>query len=58
MIILEMYDFDMILRIDWLSNHRALMDCFTKKVVFKKPGYLDLEFEGCRRPILSGQLSF
>ena len=44
-----MYDFDVILGMDWLSNHRALMDCFTKKIVFKKLGYLDLEFEGDRR---------
>ena len=25
------------------------MDCFTKKIVFKKLGYLDLEFESDRR---------
>ena len=25
------------------------MDCFTKKIVFWKPGYRDLEFEGDRR---------
>ena len=25
------------------------MDCFTKKIVFKKLGYLELEFEGDRR---------
>ena len=46
---LEMYDFDVILRMDWLSNHQASMDCFTKKIVFKKMGYPDLEFEGDRR---------
>ena len=31
---LEMWDFDVILGMDWLSTHRASMDCFTKKVVF------------------------
>ena len=25
------------------------MDCFTKKIIFKKSGYLELEFEGDRR---------
>ena len=25
------------------------MDCFAKKIVFKKPGYPELEFEGDRR---------
>ena len=46
---LEMYDFNMILRMDWLSNHQASMDYFTKKIVFKKSGYLELEFEGDRK---------
>ena len=46
---LEMFDFDVIMGIDWLSNHRALLDCFTKKIVFRKPGYPQLEFEGDRR---------
>ena len=49
LILLEIFDFDMILGMDWLSNHRASMDCFTKKVVFKKPVYLELEFESDRR---------
>ena len=30
---LEMFDFDVILGMDWLSIHRALVDCFRKKVV-------------------------
>ena len=44
-----MSDFDVILGMDWLSNHCASMDCFTKKIVFKKPGYPEFEFEGDRR---------
>ena len=44
-----MYDFDVILGMDWLSNHQVSMDCFTKKIVFKKSGYPNLEFEGDRR---------
>ena len=46
---LEMFDFDVILGMKWLSNHRALVDYFTKKIVFKKSGYLELEFKGDRR---------
>ena len=46
---LEMSDFDVILRMDWLSNHRASIDYFTKKIMFKKLGYPYLEFEGDRR---------
>ena len=46
---LEMIDFDVILGMNWLSSHRASMDCFTKKIVFRKLGYPELEFEGNRR---------
>ena len=45
---LEMTDFDVILGMDWLSCHRASMDYFTKKIMFRKPGYPELEFEGNR----------
>ena len=46
---LEMCDFDVILGMDWLSTHRALVDCFTKKIVFQKSGYPKIEFGGDRR---------
>ena len=41
-----MWDFDVILGMDWLFTHRASVDCFTKKVVFRKSGFPKLEFEG------------
>ena len=31
---------------DWLSTHFALVDYFTKKILFHKLGFLELEFEG------------
>ena len=46
---LEMMDFDVILGMDWLSSHRASMNCFTKKIRFEKPGYPKFEFDGDRR---------
>ena len=49
LISIEMYNFDKILGIDWLSKHHASVDCFTKKIVFRKPRYPELEFEGDRR---------
>ena len=49
MILLGMYDVDVILGIDWLSTHRASLDCFIKKMVFQKLGYPELEFESDRR---------
>ena len=48
-ILVEGCDFDVILGMDWLSTHQASMDCFTKKVIFRKPGFPELEFEGDRR---------
>ena len=56
LISLEMIDFDVILGMDWLSNHRASMNYFTKRIRFKKSGYPEFEFVGdrrCRCPILS-----
>ena len=44
-----MSDFDVILGMDWLSNHRASMNCFTKKIWFEKPRYPEFEFVGDRR---------
>ena len=44
-----MWHFDVILGMDWLSTHRALVDYFTKKVVFRKLRFPKLEFEGDRR---------
>ena len=44
-----MYNFDVILDMDWLSNYRASMDYFTKKIVFRKSKYPELEFEGDQR---------
>ena len=46
---LEMINFDVILGMDWLSNHRASINCFTKEIRFEKPGYPEFEFVGDRR---------
>ena len=34
---------------DWLSTHKALVDCFSNKVMFQKPRFSKLKFEGDRR---------
>ncbi|KAJ0008167.1 hypothetical protein Pint_29127 [Pistacia integerrima] len=46
---LEIHDFDVILGIDWLANHRATVDCFLKEVIFRKPGEAKFIFFGERR---------
>ena len=49
LILLKMWDFDVILGMDWLSTHRALLDYFTKEVMFRKPRFSKLKIEGDRR---------
>ena len=43
---LKMYDFNIILGMDWLFTQCASVDYFTKKVIFLKAGHSELEFEG------------
>ena len=38
LILLKLHDFDIILGMDWLATHHALVDCFVKKVTFHIPG--------------------
>uniref|UniRef100_A0A2N9G096 Retrotransposon gag domain-containing protein n=1 Tax=Fagus sylvatica TaxID=28930 RepID=A0A2N9G096_FAGSY len=38
LVLLDMYEFDVILGMDWLSIFHASIDCFGKKVVFRIPG--------------------
>ena len=49
MILLGMYDIDMILGMDWLSTHHTSVDCFTKKILFWKLGYPEFKFKGDKR---------
>ena len=43
MISMGIYDVDVILGMNWLSTHRASVHCFTKKILFRKSVYLELE---------------
>ena len=43
---LEIHGFDIILGMDWLSFHRALIDCELKRIVFHSFDYSRLVFEG------------
>jgi len=49
LILLEILEFDAILGMDWLSEDRANLDCFTKEVVFRKPDGVEVVFSGERR---------
>ena len=48
-----MCDFDVILGMDWLAKHNAIVDCFSKTVVFRKSGDLEFCFQEERRVLPS-----
>ena len=49
--------FDVILGMDFLSNHRALVDCFRKVVTFRSCGLPEFEFQGERNILPSCLIS-
>ena len=49
LIVLGIHDFDIILGMDWLSRHKAILDCYKKEVRLvrlEEPGVI---FRGIRR---------
>ena len=38
LMVLDMYDYDIISGMDWLSAHQASIDCYKKEIVFTPDG--------------------
>ena len=57
LVALDMRDFDVVLGMDWLSRHRATLDCYKKKVKLHRPGKLEVMFRGIRRELSSCMIS-
>ena len=57
LVALDMRDFDVVLGMDWLSRHRATLDCYKKKVKLNRPGKLEVKFRGLRRELSSCMIS-
>ena len=57
LVALEMRDFDVVLGMDWLSRHRATLDCYKKEVKLHRPGKLEVKFRGIRRELSSSMIS-
>ncbi|GAV63140.1 RVP_2 domain-containing protein [Cephalotus follicularis] len=56
LIVLPIRDFDVVLGMDWLSAHRARMDCYNKTVDFCLPDGTTFQFKGDKgfsTPIIS-----
>ena len=51
LVALDMRDFDVVLGMDWLSRHRATLDCYKNEVKLHRPGELEVKF----RAILTGR---
>ena len=57
LVALDMRDFDVDLGMDWLSRHRATLDCYKKKVKMHRPWKLEVKFKGIRRELSSSMIS-
>ena len=57
LVALDMRDFDVVLGMDWLSHHRATLDCYKKEVKFHRPGKLEVKFRGIRKELSSNIIS-
>ena len=51
LVALDMRDFDVVLYMDWLSRHRATLDCYKKEAKFHRPGKLEVKFRGIHREL-------
>ncbi|EOX93975.1 Gag protease polyprotein [Theobroma cacao] len=54
---LEILDFDLILGMDWLTAHRANVDCFRKEVILRNSEGAEIVFVGKRRVLPSCVIS-
>ena len=57
LIALDIRDFDVVFDMNWLSCHRATLDCYKKEVKFHRPGKLEVKFRGIRRELSSNIIS-
>ena len=57
LIALNTRDFDVVLDMDWLSRHRATLDCYKKEVKLHRLGKLEVNFRGIRRELSSNMIS-
>ena len=46
LVLLDVIDFDVILGMDWLSQHFAIVDCRRKEVIFRISNIEDFKFIG------------
>ena len=57
LIALHFHEFDLILRMDWLSKHRAMVDCDKKIVQLKCSDLSEITVHGMRSDLVSNVIS-
>ena len=57
LILMDMYDYDVILGMDWLAAYHASVDCFRKELVFWPLGEPEFRFKGSRMHALPRVIS-
>ena len=57
LVALDMSDFNVVLVMDWLSRHRATLDCYKKEVKLHRPGKLEVRFRGICKELSSSMIS-
>ena len=53
LIVLPLLELDIILGMDWLTRHRAVVNCYTNEVIFELPGQSKVIFCGERQAMPS-----
>ena len=57
LVALDMREFDEVLGTDWLSHHRATLDCYKKEVKLHRPWKFEVKFRGICRELSSSMIS-
>ena len=57
LVLLDIMEFDVILRIDWLSQHYAVVDCQSKEVIFRIPDEEEFKFMGDKSSVPQNLIS-
>ena len=57
LILLNIYEFDVILGMNFLSNHYASLNCHQKEIVFKRSGKNEIIFHGDRKILFTCVIS-
>ena len=48
LVVFDMEGFDIILKMDWLSNNHIIIDCHNKEIIFRLPADSEFKFVGTK----------